>query len=66
MAQPSQARRFLTTSQAAEVLGVSAQTVVNLANSGDLPCWRLPRSKHRRFRPADVEKLLEPETRGAA
>lgn len=52
--------RPLTTSQAAEILGVSPQTVVNYADAGLLRSWKLP-SGHRRYQRADVEALLDPE-----
>lgn len=50
----------LTTAEAADILGVSTSTVVHYADTGQLPCRRLP-SGHRRYLRADVEALTEPE-----
>jgi excisionase family DNA binding protein len=49
--------RSLTTSQAAEIIGVSPSTVVKYADAGMLPSYRLP-SGHRRYRREDVEALI--------
>ena len=42
----------LTTTQASAVLGASRQHVADLADRGDIPCWRA--GAHRRFRREDV------------
>jgi excisionase family DNA binding protein len=44
---------------AAKILGVTAWTVNRWADTGKLPCRRLPDSGHRRYRRADVEALAE-------
>ncbi len=46
------AHPVLTSSQAAQVLGVSRQHVADLADSGRLPSWHA--GSHRRFRREDV------------
>lgn len=56
----SDERRLLTTSEAAEILSVSEETIRTYADDGRLACFRLP-SGHRRFRREDVEALLDPE-----
>jgi excisionase family DNA binding protein len=50
-------RDLITTGTAAELLGVSPQTVRRWADSGDLPSVRTP-GNQRRFRRAAVEALL--------
>jgi excisionase family DNA binding protein len=50
---------FLTTGEAAALLGSSRQHVVDLCGRGLLPCIRL--GAHRRIRRADVEAILRPE-----
>jgi excisionase family DNA binding protein len=45
---------LLTPSEVAELLGLSRPFVVRLLDAGDLPSERLPRSRHRRVRLADV------------
>jgi excisionase family DNA binding protein len=52
----------LTTSKAAELIGVSVTTVRRYADAGTIPCRRLPpgrdgRPGHRRFREQDVRGL---------
>lgn len=47
----------LTTQQAAERLAVSLNTLLKMADSGDLPCYRT-RGGHRRFRETDVDEIL--------
>lgn len=52
---------------AARVLGVSAQTVRNMANDGRLPCYRLPSRGHfRRFHLSDVLAAKEGRQPGTA
>ena len=53
----------LSSGEAAEMLGVSRETVSRLARQGRLPASRLatPRSRYR-FRPADVLKLASPRS----
>lgn len=36
------------TPEAAEILGVDRRTLIDLVNSGAIPCWKTP-GKHRRF-----------------
>jgi len=48
---------WLRLSEAAQVLGMSLNTVRRWSDSGSLPCYRSP-GGHRRFRRADVEALL--------
>jgi excisionase family DNA binding protein len=55
----------LTTSGAAKRLGVHPDTVVAWADAGKLACWRTPGGQ-RRFSPADIEALMEPQTGDAA
>lgn len=51
----------LSTTEAALVLHVHETTVKKWADAGHLPCWRTPGGQ-RRFRRADVEALMTPET----
>ncbi|MGI8663824.1 MAG: helix-turn-helix domain-containing protein [Acidimicrobiales bacterium] len=45
---------MLTPAEAAELLGLSRPFVVRLLDEGEIPAQRLPRSRHRRIRLADV------------
>ena len=57
-------KRSLNVSQAAEQLGVSVDTVRRLADTGQLPCYRLP-SGYRRFDACNVRSIrLLMERRG--
>lgn len=51
-------RDYLTTSQAAERLGVSSGTVRNWEAAGKLRAHRHPINGYRLFDPADIEELL--------
>ena len=48
--------RLLTMTQACTILGVSDTTLSKWADAGRLPATRTP-GGHRRFQPADVERL---------
>jgi excisionase family DNA binding protein len=50
---------FLTTGQAAKILGTSRQQVVNLCERGDLPFVMV--GKHRRVERSRVEAMLRPK-----
>jgi excisionase family DNA binding protein len=50
--------RGLSTTQVAEIFGVSRQHVADLADRGDLPSWRVGR--HRRFDRALIMSRLRP------
>lgn len=54
-------RRPLTTTQVAELFGVTPEAVASWADAGKLRCFRTP-GGHRRFRPEDIDALLDPET----
>lgn len=58
-------KQILTTAEAAELLGVSPQTVVNYADAGKLACFKLPKG-HRRFHRSDVLELTVTETERAS
>ena len=45
---------MLTPAEAAELLGLSRPFVARLLDEGEIPSERLPSSRHRRIRPADV------------
>jgi excisionase family DNA binding protein len=45
---------LLTPAEVAELLGLSRPFVVRLLDAGDIPSQRLPRSRHRKVRLADV------------
>ncbi len=51
--------RWLSVDEAARRLGVHPNTVRKWADTGILPCWRLPGSGHRRFDPDAVERLRQ-------
>ena len=53
-------RRFLSTREAADRLGVSVSTVRRAVADGSLSPVRLSRRGRFRFRPADVDALLLP------
>jgi excisionase family DNA binding protein len=55
--------RLLTPAEVADLLGVERHRVVRLANAGALPAIRTL-GGHRRFRAADVERLLAARDRG--
>lgn len=55
---------FLTTGEAARLLGVSRQQVVNMCNAGDLPHAVV--GTHRRIRRVDVEDVLASRERMTA
>jgi excisionase family DNA binding protein len=50
--------RLLTATQVAQRLTITVRTVDRLVEDGDLPCFRIAKSGHRRFKPDDVERLL--------
>ena len=50
---------YLTTSQAATLLGVSEWTVRQLDETGQLPAHHRTIGEHRRYRRSDVVKLLD-------
>lgn len=53
--------QFLTTGEAAALLGVHIDTIRRWERDGYLSCVRTP-GNHRKFRRSDVEKLMaEPE-----
>ena len=52
---------YLTTTQAAALLGCSRQHIVHLCDIGQLPHTR--RGTHRRIRRSDVDRLLSPPLR---
>jgi excisionase family DNA binding protein len=56
------AERLLTSRQAAERLGVSTDTIRALGKAGVLPPIRYGERGQYRFRPEDVEQLLQPRT----
>ncbi|MDQ6796917.1 MAG: helix-turn-helix domain-containing protein [Actinomycetota bacterium] len=59
-------RPYLTPGKAASALHVSAKTIDRWANGGRVPCLITP-GGHRRFRPEDIDALIEEMTaRGAA
>lgn len=64
MAQPIPPR-LLTTQEVADLCHVSRMAVTRWADKGDLAFVRLP-SGHRRFRPDDVERLLDPVKQAAS
>lgn len=49
----------LTPAETAEVLGLSRPFVVRLLDAGEIPSERLPQSRHRRVRLADVVAFAE-------
>jgi excisionase family DNA binding protein len=55
---------LLSTSQAAELIGISATYLLRLANNGTIPVEY--RGTHRRFRLADAMRYLEESKRAAA
>lgn len=55
----------LTPSEAAELVGLHADSIRNYANAGVLPSRRTP-GGHRRFRRSDVLALLTDSTEQAA
>jgi excisionase family DNA binding protein len=57
---------LLGTSQVARRLRVSERTVMRLAESGQLPSFRLTPTSPRKFRAEDVEALLERAEGGEA
>jgi len=50
---------WLSTGEVASIMGVSRQHVVDLCDSGQLPCTRI--GTHRRIRRTDVDRLLDPK-----
>lgn len=50
---------FLDASEAARLLSLSRWTVYSMAAKGDLPSYRLPRSRALRFRLADLRALFQ-------
>ncbi|MER5392412.1 helix-turn-helix domain-containing protein [Saccharopolyspora sp. NPDC002686] len=49
---------MLTTQEAADLLGISRPTLINLLDSGEVPCERT-RGRHRRIRLADIVEYQE-------
>lgn len=50
---------WISTGEAASMLGVSRQHVVDLCDRGELPCTRI--GTHRRIERADIQRMLAPE-----
>jgi excisionase family DNA binding protein len=50
---------YVRTAEAAEILGVSQNTLRTWAESGKIPVRRNPANGYRLFRRADLEKFLE-------
>lgn len=56
------ADEFVTTGEAARILGVGIQTVIRMADEGVIRSYRVPvGNRHRRVNMADVKALLPPE-----
>ncbi len=53
---------ILTVTEAAALIGAAPSTVRRKIDSGALPGFRLPGSKHRRILRRDIERLLPPAT----
>ncbi len=51
---------LLTIGQAAEIVGVSIDTLRRWDNDGTLPARRIGEGKQRRYRRADLDKLSPP------
>lgn len=47
----------LTPHQAAQLLGVSPDTVKVWGDKGKIPCWRTP-TGHRRYRRSDIDAII--------
>ncbi len=60
----AQADTLLSTSQAAELIGISATYLLRLANNGTIPVEY--RGTHRRFRRADAMRYLEESKQASA
>jgi len=56
---------FLRISEAAEYLGVSANTLRNWDNAGKIPAHRHPVNGYRLFRTDELDELLRPLCRPA-
>ncbi len=56
---PERFDEFLTVSQAAELLGVSASTLRNWDRAGKVKAVRHPVNGYRLYRRADLEKLID-------
>jgi excisionase family DNA binding protein len=50
---------YLTIDQAAEFLGVTAQTLRNWDNAGKLKAYRNPLNKYRLYKKAELERLVQ-------
>jgi excisionase family DNA binding protein len=53
---------LLTTREAADLLGFAAGTIVDWAESGDLPCFKI--GGRLRFRESELEAWIEEQRRG--
>lgn len=51
---------LMTTQEVADTLRISVKSVTRLVRDGELPCFRLSRSRSNRFRRDDVLRLLVP------
>lgn len=51
--------RFCSIPQAAEITATSPRTVQRLIDSGELPCFRIGRTRALRLRTADVTALIQ-------
>ncbi len=54
------AKEWFTVEEAAEYLGISRRTIYKLTKEGRLPAFRIGRERHRRFKKADLDKVLSP------
>lgn len=59
------APELLTPTQVCDYLQISSSTLRRLVASEELTAYRLGRSRTRRFRREDLEKLLTPENQSA-
>lgn len=56
------ADEYVTTGEAARILGISIHTMNKIVDQGVVRSWRLPvGTRHRRVNVADVKALLPPE-----
>lgn len=66
MTDIAEPRPLIPTERVAELLGCSPDTVRRFVREGRIPAVQFGRFAPLRFRPEDVEKLLEPNVGAAA
>lgn len=53
---PEHPRKWVRVSHAAQILGVSRETLMSMTDAGILTCWRPTPTSHRRWDAAELDR----------